>query len=61
VAQKTVAVERAGAQLFLVPPDEYRDAESEANGRMKIEKVTSLSQALADLKAFGGQIPAPTA
>jgi PDZ domain-containing protein len=57
VAQKTVAVERAGAQLFLVPPEEYAAAESEANGKMKIEKVTSVTQALAELKAFGGQIP----
>jgi PDZ domain-containing protein len=57
VAQKTVAVERAGAQLFLVPPQEYGAAESQANGKMKIEKVATLSQALAALKAIGGQIP----
>ena len=60
VAQKTVAVERAGAQLFLVPPQEYAAAESEADGKMKIEKVSSLTEALDALKAFGGQIPAPT-
>lgn len=57
VAQKTVAVERAGAQLFLVPPQEYAAAESEANGKMKIEKVSSLSQALQELAAIGGQVP----
>jgi PDZ domain-containing protein len=57
VAQKTVAVERAGAQLFLVPPQEYAAAESEANGKMKIEKVSTLAEALSAIKAFGGQIP----
>jgi PDZ domain-containing protein len=61
VAQKTVAVERAGAQLFLVPPQEYGAAESQANGKMKIEKVSSLAEALAALEAIGGQIPAPAA
>jgi PDZ domain-containing protein len=61
VAQKTVAVERAGAQLFLVPPQEYAAAQSEANGKMKIESVSSLTEALADLKAIGGQIPPPPA
>jgi PDZ domain-containing protein len=61
VAQKTVAVERAGAQLFLVPPQEYAAAQSQANGRMKIEKVATLSQALAALRAIGGRIPAPAA
>jgi PDZ domain-containing protein len=59
VAQKTVAVERAGATLFLVPPEELGAARSEANGKMKIEAVTTLDGALADLKAIGGRIPAP--
>ena len=59
VAQKTVAVRRAGAQLFLVPPQELAAARSEAKS-MKVEAVSTLSQALADLKAIGGHIPAPS-
>jgi PDZ domain-containing protein len=38
VAQKTVAVERAGAQLFLVPPQEL--AVAEANAGCHAEQVT---------------------
>jgi PDZ domain-containing protein len=56
VAQKAVAVRDAGAQLFLVPPQEYAVAKSEA-GSMKIEAVSTLQQALADLQAIGGRIP----
>lgn len=58
VAQKTVAVRRAGVQLFLVPPQELKVAESEAGPHMKVEAVTTLDQALADLKAFGGDTSA---
>ncbi len=57
VKQKTVAVERAGARLFLVPPANYRDAKSQANSSLRVEAVSSLSQALDDIKAFGGHIP----
>jgi len=60
VAQKTVAVRRAGAELFLVPPQEYQTAKSEAGPHMKVEAVSTLQQALDDLKAIGGQIPPPT-
>ncbi len=56
VAQKAVAVRRAGAQVFFVPTDELKDAESQA-GSMKVLPVSSLQQALNDLKALGGHIP----
>lgn len=59
VAQKTVAVQRAGATLFLVPATEVATARKEARPGMKVEGVTSLREAIADLKAIGGTIPAP--
>ena len=52
VPQKTVAVERAGARLFLVPPQEYKAALSKATSKLKVEAVSSLSQAVADVEAF---------
>ncbi len=58
VRQKTVAVERAGATVFLVPSSEVGTARSEADRRLRVEGVDSLAQALADLKALGGKIPA---
>jgi len=59
-AQKAVAVRRAGATVFLVPPANLKDAESEA-GSMKVYAVTTLEQALDVLKSLGGQIPPPAA
>ena len=51
VAQKTVAVERAGATVFFVP--DYRDsvdaARSKATPNLKVFGVSSLGQALRDL------------
>ena len=55
-AQKAVAVHRAGAQVFLVPEANYKDAKSEA-GSMKVLAVSTLNQALADLESLGGQVP----
>ncbi len=60
VAQKAVAVHRAGAQVFLVPPQELHAALSQA-GSMKVMAVSTLQQALNDLQALGGKVPAPTA
>jgi PDZ domain-containing protein len=62
VKQKTVAVERAGAQLFLVPADadgqtNYTDAKAQADSKLKVEGVSSLAQALQDIKNFGGELP----
>lgn len=58
VAQKTVAVERAGAKLFLVPPQELAAARSEQADGLRIEAVSNLGQALADLVKFGGKLGA---
>lgn len=58
VAQKTVAVRRAGVQLFLVPRQELSVARSEAGSNLKVEAVSTLNQALDDLGAFGGDLSA---
>jgi PDZ domain-containing protein len=58
VAQKTVAVRQAGAQVFFVPPQELKAAQSES-GHMKVYAVSTLRQALDDLQALGGHVPAP--
>ena len=58
VAQKTIAVERAGATVFLVPPPEYQVARSEATPSLHVYKVSTLDQALAVLHRLGGQLPA---
>jgi PDZ domain-containing protein len=59
VAQKAVAVRRAGAQVFFVPADQLKDAQSEA-GAMKLYAVKNLQQALDDLQALGGHVPSPS-
>ncbi len=56
VAQKAVAVRRAGARVFFVPADQFKDAQSEV-GSMKIYPVKTLQQALNDLEALGGHVP----
>jgi Lon-like protease len=60
VAQKTLAVRSAGAQIFLVPPQELKAAQSEA-GSMKVYAVSTLQQALNVLESLGGHVPAPVA
>ena len=60
VPQKTVAVERAGATIFLVPPQEYQAAKSKASSTLQVYAVSTLNQALAVLAAHGGTaVPAP--
>ncbi len=59
VAEKTVAVQRAGAKYFLVPQIEVATARSAAQPGLTIIGVTTLKQALADLRAIGGQAPVP--
>jgi len=60
VQQKTVAVERAGATLFLVPLTsthyELKIARSMATPGLKVMEVGSLSQALTDLEHAGGHL-----
>ncbi len=57
VPQKTVAVENAGATIFLVPPGNYADAKSKQRPGLKIYAVSTLDQALQVLAANGGHVP----
>ena len=57
VAQKTVAVERAGATVFFVPPQEYKAALSKDTPQLHVYAVSTLDQALAILKKLGGTVP----
>jgi PDZ domain-containing secreted protein len=57
VAQKTVAVENAGASIFMVPPQEYAAAMSKDRPGLKVYAVSTLDQALAVLAAHGGVVP----
>jgi PDZ domain-containing protein len=54
VREKTVAVERAGAQLFFVPVVEYANARSVASKALRVVPVSSLAQAVATLKRLYG-------
>jgi PDZ domain-containing protein len=54
VAQKTVAVQRAGAKYFFVPQVEVATAKSVASPGLTIVGVTTLKQALRDLRKIGG-------
>jgi PDZ domain-containing protein len=58
VAEKTVAVERAGATIFFVPTEELGAAESKATPALHVYAVSSLDQALKILKGLGGNAPA---
>jgi len=56
--QKTIAVENAGATVFLVPPgSNYTDARSAASGGLKVIKVATLQQALAAIERLSGAAP----
>ncbi len=57
VPQKTVAVENAGASIFLVPPQEYKEALSKDRKGLAIYAVSTLDQALRVLAAHGGTVP----
>lgn len=57
VAEKTVAVERAGAQIFFVPKVELPVALAVASSRLRVIGVVTLGQALRDLHALGGDTP----
>jgi PDZ domain-containing protein len=58
VAQKTIAVERAGATVFFVPPEEYSVARSKATSSLHVYSVSTLDQALHILRSLGGSVPA---
>jgi PDZ domain-containing protein len=57
VAQKTVAVQRAGATMFFVPPEEYKSAMSTVRPGLTIYPVSTLDQVLKILAAHGGTVP----
>jgi PDZ domain-containing protein len=57
VAQKTIAVERAGATVFFVPPQEYKAARSEDTPQLHVYAVSTLDQALRILRRLGGTTP----
>lgn len=57
VAEKTIAVENAGAHYFFVPQAEVATARSVANASLHVYGVTKLSQVLAELRKLGGAAP----
>ncbi len=58
VAEKTIAVERAGATVFFVPPQELAAAKSKDTSQLHVYAVSTLDQALRILKSLGGTLPA---
>ncbi|MGD0321857.1 MAG: PDZ domain-containing protein [Acidimicrobiales bacterium] len=56
VEQKTVAVERAGASVFLVPVSELAAARAKATPNLEVLGVSSLHDALVDLQHLGGHL-----
>ena len=59
VAEKTVAVQRAGADVFLVPSVEVATARAVAQPGLRIIGVTTLRGALRALRSLGGAAPVP--
>lgn len=57
VREKTVAVERAGATVFLVPPGEYATAMAKDIPALHVYKVSTLAGALSVLRSLGGHVP----
>jgi PDZ domain-containing protein len=57
VAEKTVAVERAGATVFFVPSVELKAAESRATPQLHVYAVNNLNQVLRILERLGGSVP----
>ena len=60
VAEKTIAVEQAGATVFFVPSVELKAAESKASPQLHVYAVNNLDQVLRILKRLGGTVPRPT-
>jgi Lon-like protease len=59
VAEKTIAVETAGATVFLVPTVELKVAQQAASGGLKVYAIATLQQALALIKRLSGVTPVP--
>ncbi len=58
VAQKTVAVRRSGAEVFLVPAGEFAVARAKAGPDLTVLKVSNLQEALEALGSVGGEVSA---
>src|SRR5688500_6646014 len=58
VAQKTTAVKKAGADVFLVPAGEYEVAKRRAGNGLTVIKVSTLQEALDALGSLGGDLSA---
>jgi PDZ domain-containing protein len=56
VAEKTIAVERAGATVFFVPKVELKTAEAKASPQLHVYAVSNLDQVLRILQRSGGTI-----
>lgn len=52
IQQKIAAARDAGAKLFMVPPDNCKDALGAPNGDMRLVKATTMHAALQSLKAW---------
>jgi PDZ domain-containing protein len=59
VAEKTIAVENAGAKVFIVPSVEVKTARAAASPGLRVIGVTSLRGALRALRSLGGAPPVP--
>jgi PDZ domain-containing protein len=59
IEQKIAGARKAGAQLFLVPPGNCRDALTANPGSMRLAKATTLKSAISELKAWGADHAAP--
>lgn len=59
VAQKTVAVAKAGATVFFVPPTELAVAKAHSGPSLRVFAVSNIDQAVADLKHLGGSVVRP--
>jgi PDZ domain-containing protein len=57
VAEKTIAVERAGATVFFVPSVELSAAESKVTPQLHVYAVNNLNQVLRILTRLGGKVP----
>ncbi len=57
VAEKTIAVERAGATVFFVPKVELKTAQSKASPQLHVYAVSNVDQVLRILKSLGGNVP----
>jgi PDZ domain-containing protein len=54
VAQKTITVRRAGAQVFLVPRANYREAKAHAGNRLRVIPIDDIDGALRALGELKG-------